>query len=73
MNKYFSLLNNYIFSLLKKEEKPTTETFLFELKKARQKELITQRTSVGPHRDEYSFSFNKKHAVHSVHAFYLMF
>lgn len=47
-------------SLLKKEENPTTETFLFELKKARQKELITQRTSVGPHRDEYSFSFNKK-------------
>jgi len=69
INKFSSCLTetskNYgdlavVVSLLKKEEHPTKEEFILELKRASKKDQITQRTSVGPHRDDYSFSFNEK-------------
>ena len=46
--------------LIKNNEHPSRKEFLVELKKARQKERVIQTTSVGPHKDIYSFSINEK-------------
>lgn len=46
--------------LIENNEHPSRKEFLVELKKARQKERAIQTTSVGPHKDIYSFSINEK-------------
>ena len=51
---------NVIVALKKREKHPTKKEFLLELKEAWEKDQRTQRTSVGPHRDDHSFFLNKK-------------
>jgi len=62
---YKKAVNNYkenttLTVNYKQKDEVVFETFLEQLKDRRNKDIISTTTSVGPHKDEYSYTFNGK-------------